>query len=175
MLFAQVWTHGKQSPEVLLAESRKWGVLDEPIASWILAEAGFRILSSNPYFTTMELPEAERLAAATRAKLPSFDPFRAKVASSGTGWQFADLAVIFQQDGVEVGAKFRMKGEETVDAQITKCRTLGTLLGHEFPGLTKRFKGVECMPYGEKESLENPPEAGSQFHAWNDLAKPVRN
>lgn len=171
MLSAQVWTHGKQSPEVLLSESRKWSLLNEPIAAWALAEASVRIMAANPYFVPEHLPEAERIATASKARLPNLNPFREKVARSGTGWHFESLAVIFQQDGVEIGAKFRMKGEEAVDAQIEKCKTLGIMFGREFPSLTKRFNGYECMPYGEKEDLDAPPAAGTQFHAWRNLAQ----
>lgn len=170
MMFAQTWTHGKKAPEVLVAESKKWSLLNEPITGWVLAEASHRLLSANPYFVPNGLSEAEGLALQTKQKLPSFEGLKTKVRESNVGWEFLDLAVIFQAQAVEVGVKTRMQAqEEPVNAQIDKCKTVGRLLASEFPGLTKTFSGFECMPYAKGEALDASPDAGTQFHAWKTL------
>jgi|GEM_PF-662255 len=169
-LQAQVWTHGKRSPEALLVESRKWSILGEPIAAWIHAAAAERILLSNSYFVPTDALAAQQLSRDSKARIPSLDTLRSRVKSGGTGWDFIDLAVIFQAKSLEIGAKFRMKGEEPLNAQIEKCKTLGLTLAQEFPGLVKQFTGVECMPYGPSEKTEEAPDAGTQFHTWKELA-----
>jgi hypothetical protein len=171
MLFAQTWTHGKKAPSVLLQEARKWSVLNEPVTAWVMAEASLRLLAANPYFTPTELSEAKRVALQTKDKLPAFTNLKERIHDAGTGWNFEELAVIFQSSALEVGAKFRMKEEETVNGQLEKCKKLGTVLASEFPGLTKAFSGFECMPYAKEEGLGEPPGAGTQFHSWKSLAE----
>lgn len=170
MMFAQTWTHGKKAPEILSAESRKWSLLDEPITAWILAEASHRLYAANPYFVPNGTREAELLATQAKQKLPTFESLKAKVREATSGWEFLELAVIFQSKAVEVGVRTRMlETEEPVNAQIEKCKTVGRLLASEFPGITRPFSGFECMPYARGEATETSPEAGTQFHTWNTL------
>lgn len=169
MFHAQVWTHEKKAPDKLIEDARKWGILNEPVTAWLLAESGRRILIANPYFTPNDLAPVTAFTTELQGKLGSFEPIKTKVAEAGMGWEFLNMTVVYQDSGVEAGLKFRMKGEEATNTMLDKCRKLSSLVAQDFSGLRLRFKGVECLAYMPGEKLEEAPASGSQFLTWKDL------
>lgn len=170
MLQSQFWTIDKKTAQLYLDDAKKWSILGEKLVAWTFAEAARRIWNSNAYFIPNELGEATQIASEYKnATKKELSLAAETVRNQKTDWEFLDFTSIFQEKSLEFGIKYRMKQEESTNIFLEKCKKNSAAILKNLPGVTRKFKGVECLAYQPQEPLSESPAMGSNFSTWKDL------
>jgi hypothetical protein len=170
-IHTQNWSFGGLTPETLFTESRKWALLDEPIAAWTYATAAKRIVQSNGYFFdkrySQNLDEYSRIDTKFGETVSEL---RNKL-EPGTKMTIKDFTTVFKEKRPEVGVKVEASEELPVNDQISQCTTIARNLATRFVGARKVLTGIECMIYRKGEPLEVLPGYGTIFISFTDALK----
>lgn len=170
-IHTQNWSFGSLTPETLFAESRKWALLDDPVAAWAFATAAKRIVQSNGYF--FDKRYAQNIADYPRIDTKfndSMADLRNKLEPE-TKMTVKEFTTVFKEKRPEIGVKVEASEELAVNDQINQCKLITRNLAPRFAGSRKSLTGLECMMYRKGQSLEQLPGYGTMFISFKDALK----
>jgi hypothetical protein len=170
-IHTQNWSFGGLTPETLIAESRKWALLDETIAAWAYATAAKRIVQSNGYFFDKRYSQNVGDYSALDTKFTTSMADLRNRLEPGTKMTIKDFTTVFKEKRPEVGVKVEASEELAVNDQIAQCTQITRNLATRFVGARKVLTGIECMIYRKGEPLEVLPGYGTIFISFNDALK----
>lgn len=168
-LQVQRWTYDGRTPEQLLNDSKRSLKVGELLIGALLAESSARLMEINPYIIPPLLAPARELATQLSKSSESERQSLLNRGNLNPDWKPEMIMPVFRDGTLAAGIKMRMARDFSLNDQTKQCRLVGKMLFPEQTEWRKSFSGFECMAYGAKEDLRQPPRGGSQFFSWASL------